>query len=69
MMFQTHIYSDGSSIEGNTGSAAVWVKDGATHHTLQFHLGKLTDHTVYKSKLVGIILALEIVHKAGHTML
>jgi len=66
--FLTHIYSDSSGIEGNAGSAAVWVKDRVAHRTLQLHLGKLTDHTVYKSELVGIILALEIVCKAGRTM-
>jgi len=66
--FRTHIYSNSSGLKGNVGSAAVWVKNSIAHHTLQLHLGKLTDHTVYKSELVGIILALEIVRKAGHTM-
>jgi len=56
--FQTHIYSDGSGIEGNVGSAAIWVKNGVAHCTLQCHLGKLSNHTVYESKLAGIILAL-----------
>ena len=66
--FRTHIYSDGSGIKGNVGSAAVWIKNGITHCTLQCHLGKLAKHTVYESELVGIILALEIVHKAGCSM-
>ena len=62
-------YSRNSSgLEGKVGSTAIWVKEGTTHRTIQFHLGKFSDHTIYESKLVGIILALEIICKAGCTM-
>ncbi|KIK76287.1 hypothetical protein PAXRUDRAFT_36929 [Paxillus rubicundulus Ve08.2h10] len=46
------LYSDGSGLEGGIG--------GAAKKTLRFHLGKVTEHTVYEGEFVGMILAMEL---------
>jgi ribonuclease HI len=62
------LFSDGSGTGGHVGSAAVWFKDGRAHRTLHFHLGNVLTHSVFESEIVGILLALEIIRKAGRTM-
>ncbi|KAF8305500.1 ribonuclease H-like protein, partial [Clavulina sp. PMI_390] len=61
------VYSDGSSIEGGVGAAAValagqrGLRNGLT---LSYTLGADNLHTVYEAELIGAILALEIIRKA-----
>lgn len=53
------IYSDGSGYKDQAGAAAVLVRtDGVHEHrrVLRYHLGPLTEHTVYEAETVGIIL-------------
>ena len=49
------IYTDGSGYKGNIGAAAIIPKTGTA---LRFKLGRETRHTIFKGKLVGILLAL-----------
>jgi ribonuclease HI len=51
------IYTDGSGIEGEIGSAAVCL---LTQQTLSVHMGSDTQSTVYAAELQGISLALQI---------
>ena len=58
------IFSDGSGIEGNIGSAAVLYrrKNGVeTKHVLRYYLNPKTRHTVYKAEVAGEIMAQELV--------
>lgn len=50
------IHSDGSSIEGGVGAAAVLYRNGKKKATLAYKLGKEKEHTVYEAELVGILL-------------
>ena len=57
------IYSDGSSINGGVGAAAVLYINNTPHHTLQHHLGSDKHHMAYKAELVGLILAAELLQQ------
>ena len=54
------LYADGSGLEGNVGAAAAMYKQGQEAKVLCYHLGALTDHTVFKVEAVGILLALHL---------
>jgi len=54
------IYSDGSGQNGNIGGAAILRRKGHTVKSIQMHLGKDTDHTVYEGEVIGLILAIEL---------
>ncbi|KAF8558627.1 hypothetical protein OG21DRAFT_1481317 [Imleria badia] len=56
----THIYTDGSGIEGNIGAAAVLYTSNRNPRLLRYHLGKDNEHTVYKAKAVGLTLAAQL---------
>ena len=51
------IYTDGSGYKGNIRAAAIIPK---TCTTLRFKLGRETRHTIFKGKLVRILLALAL---------
>jgi ribonuclease HI len=64
------IYSDGSGIEGNIGSATVLYhqQNGIeTKCILRYYLGPETKHTVYEGEVVGAIMAQELLHKESHS--
>ena len=50
------IYSDGSSTKGSIGAAAILYINGMQHQVLHYHLGSKEHHTIYKAKIVGLIL-------------
>ena len=54
------LYVDGSGLEGNVGAAAAMYKDRREVKVLRFHLGVLTDHTVFEVEVVSILLALHL---------
>lgn len=54
------VYTDGSGYEGGTGAMAVLYKNDRIIRSLQLHLGTNTEHTVYKSELIGNLLALHL---------
>jgi ribonuclease HI len=58
-------YSDGSSIEGGVGAAAVIMQGEEVIKSRRFYLGKDTEHTVYEGELVGMILAVQLLKEEG----
>ena len=63
------IFSDGSGIEGNIGSAVVLYhcKNGVeTKHVLHYYLGPETRHTVYEAEVAGKIMAQELLYHQTH---
>ena len=50
------VYCDGSSFEGGVGAAALLYKNNRLIKISKAHLGTSSEHTVYKAKLVGILL-------------
>ena len=54
------VYCNGSGFEGGAGASAVLYKDNHVVKSLHFYLGPLTEHTVYESELVGLLLALHL---------
>ena len=64
-MAPIRIFSDGSGIEGNIGSAAALYcrKNGVeTKHVLRYYPGPDTRHTVYKAEVVDEIMAQELLY-------
>ena len=63
------VYSDGSGIEGMVGTAAVMFCDGQEAMSLRYQLGPLTQHTTYDVEVMGVLLALELIHResAAHS--
>ena len=51
------IFTDGSCTNGKVGAAASLYVDFNHVATLCYHLGNKTEHTVFKAKVVGLILA------------
>jgi ribonuclease HI len=63
------VYSDGSIHNGKVGAAAVLFRRGKKGRTLQLHMGKASDHTIYEAELVGLILGMHLIktEKKGKT--
>jgi len=56
------IYSDGAVYKDHAGAAVTaWPCSTVAGHHLQVQLGKLKTHTVFKSELTGILLAIHII--------
>jgi ribonuclease HI len=55
------VYSDGSAHDRGVGAAAILKREGKSDHILKLHLGTTEQHTVYKAKLVGMILGLHLI--------
>jgi hypothetical protein len=58
-----NIYSDGSGIDGYIKAAAVLYRGGQKKGTLKLRLDSEEHHTVYKGKLVGLGLEVELLQK------
>ena len=52
------VYCDGSGFKNGAGAGAVLYKGNKHVKTLMLHIGHISEHTVYETKLIGIILAL-----------
>ncbi|VDC04045.1 unnamed protein product [Peniophora sp. CBMAI 1063] len=53
------VYTDGSGLDGQAGAAAVLARFDGLHdirRTLRYHLGPLSEHTVYEAEALGVIL-------------
>jgi hypothetical protein len=59
-----HIYTDGSSIEGNIGAGTILYRNGTCKNCLRYRLGSLAQHTVYGGELGGLILGTEPLQKS-----
>jgi len=61
------VYTDGSGYEGQVGMVAtIWPHiDTTGGQHLQLQLGWLTTHTIFEAELVGILLAIHIIHHAA----
>ena len=57
------IYSDGSGIEGMAGTAAIIFRNGQKVESIHYLLGPLMHHTTYEAEVVGVLLALELIHR------
>jgi len=57
------VYSDGSGYEGGVGAAAVLYRGFRPVKALQYYLGTLDEHTVYKGECVGMMLGLELIRR------
>ena len=55
---QYKVYSDGSSFEGGIGASAVLYKSNRAIKSLRYYLGPATEHTVYESELVRLLLSI-----------
>src|SRR6266850_844800 len=62
---EIQIFTDGSSIEGKVGAAAVVLKQGRITDIVHYHLGPDTEHTVHEAELVGILLGFHIIGNEG----
>ena len=62
-MADLRIYLDGSGIEGMVGAATIVFRDGQEVKSVRYLLGPLTHHTTYEAEVVGILLALELIHR------
>lgn len=54
------VYCDGSGFEGGTGAAAILYRGNRIIKKLQLYIGPITEHTVYESELIGLLLALHL---------
>ena len=54
------VYSNSSGFEGGASASAILYKDNCVVKSLCCYLGQLTEHTVYKSELIGLRLALHL---------
>ncbi|KAF8575597.1 ribonuclease H-like protein, partial [Ramaria rubella] len=54
------VYTNGSCIYGKVGAAAVLIKDRHRKCTLQKHLGKEENYTVFKAELIGLYLGTKL---------
>jgi hypothetical protein len=57
------VYCYGSSFEGGIGASAVLYENQRETTSLRFHLGRVTQHTVYELEVVGILLAIYLLSK------
>jgi len=56
------IFTDGSGYKKRAGAAAV-MKINGKETTLRYHLGMLTEHTVYEAEIIAVTLALHMLGK------
>jgi hypothetical protein len=54
------VYCNGSGFEGGTGTSAVMFADSQEVDSLHYHIGPISQHTVYKAKIIGLMLGLHL---------
>ena len=67
-MADLRVYLDGSGIEGMAGAAAIMFQNGQEVKSIRYLLGPLTCHTPYEAEVVGVLLALELIHRERSTL-
>jgi ribonuclease HI len=55
------VFTDGSGVDDGVGASAVLCRQGKPNRTLHYYLGTGSQHTVYESEIVGMILGMELV--------
>jgi len=61
------VYLNRSVVDDGVGGAAVLMREGVEVMERRFHLGTKKEHTVYEGEIVGMILAVQLLCKAGTT--
>ena len=61
------IYTDGSGYKEQVGASVVLFTNRRKTEELQYRLGPLTEHTVFKGELIGIILGCHLTHSINGT--
>ena len=56
------VYSDSSAHGSKVGMAAILSRGNNPDHILHFYLGRETEHMVHEAELVGLFLALHLIH-------
>src|SRR6266481_9932758 len=56
-------YSDGSGLDGKAGAGAVVFRGSCLVGSVRYCLSPLTCHTTYEAEVVGVLLALELIHR------
>ena len=56
------VYCNGSLLEGGVGATAILYKNNRILKVSRAYLGKDEEHTIYKAELVGVLLALSLLH-------
>ena len=59
---EIQVYSDGSAHGGKVGTAAILSRGNNPDRVLHFYLGRESEHTVHEAELVGLLLALHLIH-------
>ena len=63
---EVRVYSDGSGIGGKIGVVAILFRDGDEVWLLRKCLGSEGQHTVFEGKVMGMILAVELIRAEGY---
>ena len=59
---EVQVYADGSAHGGKVGAAAILCRKNRPDRILHFHLGRESEHTVHEAELVGLLLAMHLIH-------
>jgi ribonuclease HI len=63
---EIQVFSDGSGIDGKVGAAAILYHRGIEAKVLRYHLGLLTDHTVFEAEATGVLLGIHLIKSMPH---
>ena len=61
-----HIYTDGSGLKGNAGTAAVLFWGCEAPKALRYHLSSLDEHTTFEAETVGLFLGTHLLSAEPH---
>lgn len=61
------VYTDRSDQNGGVGASAILYRNrnGERIHTLHYHLGKSTNHIIFKAEIIGIMLGLHLLTRVN----
>jgi ribonuclease HI len=59
---EIQVFADGSAHGGKVGAAAILSRTNHPDRVLHFYLGHESEHTVHEAELVGILLAMHLIH-------
>ena len=61
-----HIYTDGSGLKGNAGTAAVLFQGSKAPKSLRYYLSSLNEHTTFEAEAVRLILGTHLLSAEPH---